>query len=99
MDTSRTMSTVRKVYDNVELALCAALLAFIYFLTFLAPNLPQAARSAEGARAFRTAQDNGSYCEKWGMKRGTREHALCATDLYELRRKIEQEFADEAGLS
>ena len=99
MTTSRTMTIVGKVYDNVELALWAALLAFIMcFVAFVAPNLPESARSAASARAFKTAEDNGAYCEKWGMKRGTREHARCTADLYELRRKIGHEFADEAGI-
>jgi hypothetical protein len=93
------MTIVGKVYDKVELALWAALVACtIYFVGFVAPNLPEAARSAASVRAFKTAEDNGAYCEKWGMKRGTRAHALCAADLYELRKKIEQELADEAGI-
>ena len=99
MSTSRTMTVVGKVYDNIELALWAILLAFtIWFAAFVAPNLPEATRSAASARAAMTAADNGAYCERWGMKRGTREHGLCVADLYELRRKIEQEFADEAGI-
>jgi hypothetical protein len=99
MNTSRTMTVVRKVYDNVELALWSGLIAFmICFAVFLAPSLPDMARRADAARAVQAAEDNRSYCEKWGMKRGTREHALCAADLYELRRKIQQEFADEAGI-
>jgi hypothetical protein len=93
------MTVVRKVYDNVELALWAALLAFvIYGVAYVAPDLPQAARRAESLRAAKIAEDNGSYCERWGMKRGTREHTLCTADLYELRKTIEQEFADEAGI-
>ena len=99
MNSSRTMTVVRKVYDNVELALWAALLAFvIYGVTYVAPNLTQAARGAESLRALQIAADNRSYCERWGMKRGTREHTLCTEDLYELRKRIEQEFADEAGI-
>jgi hypothetical protein len=99
MNTSRTMSIVRRVHDNVELAWWSALLAvMICVMAFIVPNLPEAARSAESARAFKAAQDNRFYCEKWGFKRGTREHALCTTDLYELRKQIEQEFADEAGI-
>ena len=99
MNTSRTMTIVRTVYDNVELALWATLIAFVIcFVTFVVPGLPEAALRAESARAVAAAEDNRAYCEKWGMKRGTREHALCAADLYELRKKVAQEFADEAGL-
>src|SRR5262245_57611919 len=99
MNTSRTRIVVGKVCDNIELALWAALSAFtICFVLFVAPNLPEAARSVASERAFRAAEDNRGYCEKWGMKRGTREHARCTADLYELRRKIGQQFADEAGI-
>ena len=99
MNTSRTMMVVGKVYDNIEMALWAALSAFtICFVLFVVPNLPEAARTAASERGFRIAEDNRAYCEKWGMRRGTREHALCTADLYELRRKIGQQFADEAGI-
>src|SRR4051812_19264632 len=99
MSTSRTMMVVGKVYDNIELALWAILLAFtIWFAAFVAPTLPDAARTAASARAVETAQDNGAYCEEWGMRGGTREHGQCVADLYELRRNIEQAFADEAGI-
>jgi hypothetical protein len=99
MTPSRTMIVVGKVYDNVEAALWAALVAFVvYFVACIAPYLPEAARGAERARVLQAADDNAAYCEKWGMKRGTREHALCAADLYELRKKIGQQFADEAGV-
>jgi hypothetical protein len=93
------MMVVRTVYDNVELALWATLIAFVIcFVTFVVPRLPEAARRADSARALMTAEDNRAYCEKWGMRRGTPENSLCAADLYELRKKIAQEFADEAGI-
>jgi hypothetical protein len=99
MNSSRTMTVVRKAYDHVELALWAAVLAFvIYGVIGVALDLPQAARRAESVQALKTAEDNRSYCERWGMKRGTREHTLCSADLYELRKRIAQEFADEAGI-
>ncbi len=99
MNSSRTMIVVRKVYDNVECALWAALLSFvIYFATIVAPSLPEMARRAESMRALRTAEENGAYCERWGMKPGTREHAACTMDLRELRHKIGQDLADDGGI-
>ena len=99
MNSSRTMIVVRKVYDNVECALWAALLSFVIcFVSFIAPNLPEMARRAESLRAVKTAAENGAYCEKWGMKPGTREHAVCTMDLRQLRRQIEDDLAVEASV-
>ncbi len=99
MDSSKTMIVVRKVYDNVECALWAVLLSFvIYFVTCIAPKLPEMARRAESLRALQTAAENRAYCEKWGMTPGTREHALCTMDLRQLRKQIESDFAEEVGI-
>lgn len=99
MDFSKPMVAVRKVYDNVECALWAALLSFvIYFVTCIAPKLPETARRAESLRALQTAAENRAYCEKWGMKQGTREHTLCTTDLRQLRKRIENDFAEEGSI-
>jgi len=76
------MTLVRKVYDTVECALWAALLSFvIFFAICVAPDLPENARRAASIRALNIAEENKSYCEQWGMKRGTHEHTLCTMDL------------------
>jgi hypothetical protein len=99
MNASKTMIVVRKVYDNVECALWAGLLSFvIYFATIVAPSLPEMARRAESIRALRATEENGAYCERWGMKPGTREHTACTMDIRELRAKIGQELADEGSI-
>jgi hypothetical protein len=88
------MIVVRKVYDNVECALWAALLSFaIYFVICVAPNLPEMGRRAESLRALKIAAENRAYCEKWGMKQGTHEHVLCTIDLQQLRQQIENDLA------
>jgi hypothetical protein len=99
MNSSRAMTVVRQVYGHVECALWAALLAFvIWFLAFVLPNLPATTRRAEHVRASIVAAENRAYCEKWGMPPGTHAHMLCTTDLQELRRTIERDRADVAGL-
>ena len=99
MKPSRTITIVRNVYDNVECALWAALLSFvIYFVVCIAPNLPESARRAQNLRALQIAAENGSYCEKWGMKRQTHEHTLCTMDLQELRNRIEQDLAERGSV-
>jgi hypothetical protein len=90
------MVVIRQVYDWVESALWAGLVAFvIYFLINVVPNLPEMTRRAESMRALKIAAENRSYCERWGMKQGTREHALCTIDLQELRTSIERNLSDE----
>ncbi len=99
MNSSRTMIVVGKIYDNVECALWAALLSFtIYFVTCVVPGLPENARRAEIARTLKVADEDRSYCEKWGIGPGTEQHARCTMDLRELRKKIERELADEASI-
>jgi hypothetical protein len=99
MVSSKTMIVVKKVYDNVECALWAGLLSFVlWFVTCVAPNLPETVRRAESLRALKVVEENSGYCERWGMKEGTREHALCTIDLRQLRQRIENEFAADGGI-
>lgn len=99
MKSSNAMVIVPQVYDWVESAVWAALTAFVlYFLIHILPDLPENARRAASLRAASIAAQNRSYCEKWGMKPGTRAHAACAMDLQALRRTIEQDIADDSAL-
>ena len=96
MVSSKAMTVVRQVYDRVESALWAALLAFvIYFVVHILPNLPENARRAESMRALTIAAENRSYCERWGMRSGTHQHALCTIDLQALRKSIQLELSDD----
>jgi hypothetical protein len=99
MNDSKAMIVVRRVYDTVESALWAALLAGVsYFAICIVPAIPENARRAESVRTLTVAAENSSYCEKWGMKRGTHAHTLCMMDLQRLRQKIEQELADDGNI-
>ena len=99
MKSSKAMIIIRKVYDWVESALWAGLTGFvIYFSIYIVPNMSEIGRQVENVRIMKNAAENSSYCEKWGMKRQTHEHTLCTMDLQELRKKIEQEFADQVLL-
>jgi len=46
---------------------------------------PQVRAAAERQLAAETAAENRAYCEKWGKRAGTREHAACTLDLDEIR--------------
>jgi hypothetical protein len=90
------MVVIRQVYDWVEAALWAGLLAFvIYFLIMLVPHLPETARRAESMRILKIAAENRAYCETWGMAPGSREHARCTIDLQALRQSIARDISGE----
>ena len=97
MNPSKAMVVVRQIYDWVESALWAGLVAFvIYVLINVVPNLPEMTRRAESMRILRIAAENRAYCEKWGMRPGTQAHARCTIDLQELRKSIARDTSDEA---
>ena len=91
-----TLALARSIYDIVHLALWAMLTAFvIFFLAFIVPSLPEAARRAERLRIQEIAQENEGYCAKWQMGLGTKMHNQCILDLQELRWKAQNRFADQ----
>ncbi len=96
MNPSKAMVIVRHVYDWVESALWAGLLAFVvYFLIDIVPNLPEMTRRAESLRTLQIAAENHAYCEKWGMKQGTQAHTRCTIDLQAFRQSIQRELSDD----
>jgi hypothetical protein len=81
-----TKAKVRRVYDNVEAALWATLLAFvIYFIVFTLPNMRKISEQNEIAQLQEIAAEKASYCEKFGMKAGTDKYNQCLLDLEEFR--------------
>jgi hypothetical protein len=95
MKSNGTLGLVQSIYDHVHLALWATLAAFVvFFLTFIAPRLPQAAARAEALRIQEIAQENEAYCAKWQMGLGTKMHDQCISDVQELRWKAANRFAD-----
>ena len=96
MKSNGTLTLVQSIYDQVHLALWATLAAFVvFFLTFIAPRLPEAAARAEALRIQEIAQENQGYCAKWQMGLGTKMHDQCVFDLQELRAKVENRIADQ----
>ena len=98
MNPSKTMVIIRQVYDWVESALWAGLLAFVLcFLIHVAPNLLEMTRHAESMRILKIAAEDRAYCENWGMKPGTHAHARCTIDLQALRKSIARDLADASA--
>jgi hypothetical protein len=99
MKYSKTMMIVRVVYDWIEFASWAGLTAFvIFFAIYMALHAPEIARRAEIIRIMNNEAEDRAYCEKWGLKRGTHAHSLCAMDLRQFRHDIERDFADQGSL-
>src|SRR5262249_10885282 len=49
--------------------------------------------AAEQQLAAEIAEENRAYCEKWGMRAGTREHSMCTLDLDEIRARHSKRLA------
>jgi hypothetical protein len=56
-------------------------------------DAPQARAAAERQVAAEVAAENRAYCEKWGMRAGTREHVICTLDLDEIRARQAKRLA------
>ena len=68
---------------------------FFYAVIYAFPN----ARLAALQQARDVAeQENRAFCEKHGMRFGTREHTLCAEDLMDIRANERQRTLDELGI-
>jgi hypothetical protein len=95
MKSSRFPETVLLTYNHIEIALWAALLAFvIYFLTFVIPKLPETQAQAQRIRAEEIAAENATLCEKLNVKRGTAQHNQCLLDVGQFRWKVEKRVYD-----
>jgi hypothetical protein len=63
-------------------AVCGVLAAAAIFMI---QHAPQVRAEIERQQWAEMAAENRAYCEKWGMRAGTREHAACTLDLDEIR--------------
>jgi hypothetical protein len=96
MTAGRTMAVVRVVYHQVEMALWAALTAFVlWFAVFVAPKLPALQAAAERSRIEQIAHEDETYCAKWHMGPESAMHSQCVADLEALRAQIEDQRAAE----
>lgn len=99
MNSERTVAVLRRVYDEVHLALWATLTAFvIYFAVFVAPDLPRIHGRVETLRAQAVVAEQDSACYKLGMGAKSPMYERCIADLRRYRAHIEQQFADESDI-
>jgi hypothetical protein len=90
MKSFRVWKIVERAYDNVKIALYAALFAFaVYFTAFIIPNLSAISAQNQIIRVKEIATENASICEKLEMKFGTEKHNQCLLDVGAFRLKVE----------
>jgi uncharacterized membrane protein len=92
-----TAIIIRRVYDTIHMGLWALLVAGTVFLLLQIPRMQEARAIAEAQRLQQIAEENRSYCEKWGMRAGSHEHVICTMDLSHIRKEVEQRIADESN--
>lgn len=99
MNSDRATAALRRVYEEVHLALWAILAAFaIYFAVFVAPGLPRIHARIETLRAQDIAAEQDSTCSKLGMSPKSPMHDRCIFDLQQYRARIERRFAEESDV-
>ena len=85
---------IGRIYDHVEIALWASLVAAVgAFAVFVAPGLPAAQQRSEAERAAAFEQECEFYCTKWGLQRGTRRYSDCVSDLHQFRTSVVRQLA------
>jgi hypothetical protein len=83
------------LHSEIECALWATLLTgVLFFVLFVAPEIPAAQRRAAAAEAVQFISQCSQYCEKWGLPRGSRRHTECMQDLKQFRAEIETKMGD-----
>lgn len=97
MADGRVKGIVLRIYDQVNLALWSALVAFLIFCAFvIAPKMPRYRADALAARAAARESEDAFYCRRWQLSEGTASYARCMSDLLEFRRSIERQLADDS---
>jgi hypothetical protein len=84
------------MYDwGNRVAWVAAALSIPFFLYVAVYMAPAEQRIAQQQERDAIERENVVFCEKHGMLVGTREYALCAEDLTDIRTKQSQRTAEE----
>lgn len=99
MNSERAMAVLRRVYDEVHLALWATLTVFVvYFAAFVAPDLPRIHARAQTLQAQAAAAEQNLVCGKLGMGPKSPRYDRCVADLRQYRAHIEQQLADDSDI-
>ncbi len=91
----RTESTAQRVYNFINAGMWALGAAWIVWLVINTQALSDARADAELRRAQESARENQAFCERWGMRAGTAQHATCLHDLADLRDRVKTQALDD----
>jgi hypothetical protein len=93
-----TMYALTWMYDwGNRAAWVAAALSVPFFLFVAVYTAPAARLISQQQEREAIERENIAFCEKHGMPVGTREYALCAEDLIDIRAKQDQRTAEDMG--
>lgn len=97
---SRAQSIVRAIVQSlpavVNDALAAVLVACaIWFATLVGLQLVSLRAHTEASQVQRIANENRAFCHKWGIGRGSDNHALCTLDLDRIREAERAGFLEQ----
>jgi hypothetical protein len=94
--TSATMQALTWMYDlGNRAAWVAAALSVPFFLYVAVYAAPAARLVAQHQEREAIERENIAFCENYGMPQGTRQHALCAEDLMDIRAKQNRRLAED----
>jgi hypothetical protein len=89
MNDQRSWPLVGRIYDAIEIALWASLIAGLaVFAVFVVPGIPAAQQRSAAVQAAAFEHECDVYCSKWGMPAGTRRHEQCMSDLKQFSRAV-----------
>ena len=91
----KSWTAIHRVSDTIHIAFLSLLAAFLVMFIVNFPRILDAQASAQRQHVLEIAAENRFYCEKWGMKSGTREHTQCTLDLQEIRARVEQHVSED----
>jgi hypothetical protein len=98
MNDDRIWPLVGRIYDGIELALWAGLIAgLVVFALFIVPGIPAAQQRSAAAHAAAFEHECDFYCSKWGMPAGTRRHDGCMSDLKQFSRAVTKRIEEDDG--
>lgn len=95
-NSQRVLVLVRKIYDEINLALWAIAVALIFYIViFVLPKAPEMRVREELLRTQQIGAENEWYCQRWHMGPMSPMHDQCLMDLQQLRTSIENRLAEE----
>jgi hypothetical protein len=86
-----------RLKNSIELAFLAACVVLALVAFIMIRHAAQIPNQTDQQLAEEIAAENSTYCEKWGMRPRTREHASCTLDLDDIRARHVKRVGVDAG--